>query len=301
MRNDRASATAEIIAASTLLLARDPATAGLVAPGAAELCAALLGQGGRARALRWAAGRPWTRPLWRLVERATHPGITRHYWLRKRWIEARVQAALAGGARRVLVLGAGLDTLALRLANVRPDVAWVEVDHPATQSAKRKALLRAGVAVPTALRFVAADLARDAGGWPREVGVEPGAAVIVILEGLLMYLDRGDVERLLVDQLPGIAGGPLTIVFSYMAEWPDGRGGFRPASPLVDAWLAAQREPFRWFQSPETLPGWMSRLGYSVVAHASPPFDAGVAAAPLHVPPLRGENLVEAVLKAPGA
>lgn len=47
----------------------------------------------------------------------------------------------------------------------------------------------------------------------------------------------------------------------------DGRGGFRPASSLVDAWLAAQREPFRWFQRLETLPGWMSRLGNSVVAH----------------------------------
>jgi methyltransferase (TIGR00027 family) len=234
------------------------------------------------------------------LERATHPGITRHYWLRKRWIEARVQAALAGGTRRVVVLGAGLDTLALRLANAWPGVAWVEVDHPATQSAKRRALSRAGVAMPPTLRFVAADLARDAGGWPREVGAEPGTAAIVVLEGLLMYLDRGDVVRLLVDQLPEIAGGPLTVVFSYMVEWPDGRGGFRPASLLVDAWLAAQREPFRWFQRPETLPGWMSDLGYSVVAHASPPFDAGVAAAPLDMPPLQGENLVEAVLKASG-
>lgn len=295
MRNDRASATAEIIAASTLLLIHEPSTAGLVAPGASELCQVLLSQGARARFLRWSAGCRWMRPIWRMLEQATHPGITRHYWLRKRWIEARVQVALVGGVRRVVVLGAGLDTLALRLAKSWPDVVWVEIDHPATQSAKREALSRAGIAVPPTLRFVATDLARDK-DWPREVGAEAGA-VLVVLEGLLMYFDCSDVERLLVDQLPGLAGGPLTVVFSYMVEWPHGRGGFRPASRLVDAWLAGQREPFHWFQSPETLHRWLSGLGYSVVAHASPPFDSGASPTPRPLTQLQGENLVEPALK----
>lgn len=296
MRDDRASATAEIIAASTLLLTHEPSTAGLVAPGASELCQALLSQGARARLLRWSAGCRWTWAIWRMLEQATHPGITRHYWLRKRWIEARAQAALLGGVRRVVVVGAGLDTLALRLARSWPGVVWVEIDHPATQAAKRRALSRAGIAVPPNLRFVAADLARDR-DWPHEVGAEPGA-VLVVLEGLLMYFDRSDVEQLLVNQLPALAAGPLTVVFSYMVEWPHGRGGFRPASRLVDAWLAAQREPFHWFQPPEALPGWLSGLGYSVVAHASPPFDSRAAPAPLSLTQLQGENLVEAVLRA---
>lgn len=294
MRDDRASATAEIIAASTLLLTHEPSTARLVAPGASQLCEALLSQGARARFLRWSAQCRWTRPIWRRLEQATHPGITSHYWLRKRWIEARVQAALVGGVRRIVVLGAGFDTLALRLAKSWPGVVWFELDHPATQSAKQKALFDAGIAVPPTLRFVAADLARDR-KWLGDAGGEPGA-VLVVLEGLLMYFDRSTVERLLVDQLPQLADGSLSVVFSYMVEWPDGRSGFRPASRAVDAWLAAQRESFGWFHSPETLPQWLSGLGYSVVAHASPPFDDRIALSEHPLTYLQGENLVEAAL-----
>ncbi|MBM3845621.1 MAG: class I SAM-dependent methyltransferase [Verrucomicrobia bacterium] len=299
MREDRASATAEVIAASTLLLATDPTTAPLVAPGACALCEALLGDSARGRFLRGSIQCAWMRPVWHAIERMTHPGITRHYWLRKRWIEARVRTGLASGVRRVLVLGAGLDTLALRLAPSFPDVAWVEVDHPATQTAKRRALLKAGIPVPPTVRFVAADLAKNS-HWPGEVGTEPGP-VMVVLEGLLMYFSRDEVESLLVDRLPALAGGPMTVVFSYMVQWPQGRAGFRPSSRLVDTWLALKREPFRWLQPPELLPQWIASLGYSIVAHACPPFDIAPEQTSPSSAVLQGENLVEAVRMAQGA
>lgn len=58
MKDDQASATAEVIAGSTLMLADDPRTASLVTPGAAALCDAfLLGGGARSRFLRWSARR----------------------------------------------------------------------------------------------------------------------------------------------------------------------------------------------------------------------------------------------------
>jgi methyltransferase (TIGR00027 family) len=297
MKRDRASATAEVIAASTLLLDSEPSTAGLIAPGAAPLCEVLLSDGARGRFLRWSARNKWMRPLWRCLERFTLPGITRHYWLRKQWIEARVRTQIAGGVRRVVVLGAGLDTLALRLAPLWPDVDWIEVDHPATQAMKQRALDRAGIKVPPTLRFAAADLAiNDA--WPDSVGTGPQATVVVI-EGLLMYLAREKVEEVLARQLPALAGGSLNIVFSYMVQWPQGRGGFRPSSRLIDAWLAAQREPFLWMHEPESLPQWLASLGYSVVAHAEPPFGAWDTERPHQVGLLRGENLVEAQLAAP--
>ena len=55
------------------------------------------------------------------MERATHPGIVRHWMLRKKWIELRVRAAIADGADQVVVLGAGFDTLGVRMAVERPD------------------------------------------------------------------------------------------------------------------------------------------------------------------------------------
>jgi hypothetical protein len=89
MKPGHASATAKLIAAATLLLARDehasaasPAHAALVPPQAARLCRALLSGSTGDRLLRASAEHGATRWLWRALERATLPGIVRHYALR---------------------------------------------------------------------------------------------------------------------------------------------------------------------------------------------------------------------------
>src|SRR6476646_7930242 len=115
MREDRPSSTAALIAAATVFLARDARVSDLVPAGAAEWCARCLEALSRLRAvqglshpaLRWAA---------RLSERATVPGLLLHFMLRKRWIEEAVRASLDEGYEQVVIIGAGFDTLALRLS-----------------------------------------------------------------------------------------------------------------------------------------------------------------------------------------
>src|SRR6266850_2654189 len=186
MREDRPSSTATLIAAATVFLARDARVSDLVPSGAAAWCALCLEALSSLKtvetlsrpALRWAA---------RLAERATVPGLLLHFMLRKRWIEEAVRAALAEGCEQVVVMGAGFDTLALRLSREFPRASFIEIDHPATQKYKRRAAERAGAAAN--LHFIAADLARvrlqDAlsGGAYRAA-----ARSVFIIEGLLMYL-----------------------------------------------------------------------------------------------------------------
>jgi methyltransferase (TIGR00027 family) len=232
-----------------------------------------------------------TRPLWRALEQLTHPGITRHYWHRKSWIEGRCRLALAEGVRRVVIVGAGFDTLALRLAPSFPSVTWVEVDHPATQGQKRRGLSNCRMATPANLHFVGADLARDA-QWVQRIDAND-QPTLVIAEGLLMYLAPERVQSLLGDQLPVLAPGGLRVIFSYMVRWPTGRGGFRPSSRLVDAWLRRQHEPFTWMMAPDAGAQWLAAMDYEIVEHRRPPYrDAGPAVAPVG---LQGENLIEAV------
>lgn len=290
MKSARASATAKVIAASTLLLESDAATRALVPPGAAGWCRAMLSDGLGDRLLRWSAGCAATRPIWRALERLTLPGIGRHYALRKAWIEQRCRQALSQGVQRVIVVGAGFDTLTLRLCNAFAQVHWIELDHPATQGAKRRALERHGLTLPGNLRFVAADLAAVEldPRWPALVGRDDRPTLFII-EGLLMYLAPERVQALLRDDLRAVAGGPRRVVFSYMARWPTGRAGFRPSSRAIDLWLAWQQEPFRWTFEPRRMATWLHSLGYAVQAHARPPFGAGAGHSGL-----QGENLVEA-------
>ena len=147
MKPAQASSTAKLIAASTILLASDPLTLEQVDPDAAAWCAQLLSGNKMDRALAWSAGYRPTAHVWKWLEQHTHPGIVSHFAWRKRWIAQRCRLALAEGFERVVVLGAGLDTLALGLSQITPKVEWIEIDHPASQRAKqacRMSLLRCG-------------------------------------------------------------------------------------------------------------------------------------------------------------
>src|SRR5690606_10549634 len=141
MRAHRASQTALKISRLVLYVANDPRRAGLLPSGAAEATEALLRAAGVLQDWQVRAYRSdGFRSMLDWAERRLLPGQTTHVALRKRVLEDETRAAIEAGASRVLVVGAGFDTLALRLARARPHVRFVEIDHPATQSLKRHAL-----------------------------------------------------------------------------------------------------------------------------------------------------------------
>jgi methyltransferase (TIGR00027 family) len=113
---------------------------------------------------------------------------------RVRWHDTEVLAAMDDGIDQVVVVGAGYDSRAWRLA--RDGVRFFELDHPATQADKRARAPEGGpIYVPADLRTDAAAEALVAGG----LSVERPA--VFVLEGVTMYLPEADVRR----QLAGLA------------------------------------------------------------------------------------------------
>ncbi len=281
MRANATSATAKVIAASTLLLAADKSTAPWVAPGAADLCRRFLSTRLADRALALSAAWVCSRWAWRLLERFTHPGIIEHYWSRKRWIECRVRQALDAGNTRLIILGAGFDTLGSRLAAEFPNLDVLEVDHPATQSVKAAAMVGWAQRPP---RFLPVDLRSE---------IIPAAAFdnakrsVVIAEGLLMYLPVADLNRLFATLRS--ASGELELIFSCMSRWPDGSSGFRPRSRLIEYWLKRTGEPFAWAIAPTDIGQFLTERGFILGELAL----TSSFAAPRNR--LEGENLVRCV------
>lgn len=286
MKAAQASNTAKVIAASTLLLASDARTATLVAPGAAIICRSLLSGNRMNRLLAASAAHPLTRGIWRMVERLTLPGIMAHYWLRKQAIEARCRHAIAGGVARVIVIGAGFDTLAIRLAREIPSVEAIEIDHPATQAAKVAAIRHSCEAVPTNLHFIACDLAIDP--LPTTLFGDDKPCMVII-EGVLMYLPPVEVARLF-DTLCIKLPAQSRVLFSFMSTWPDGGCGFRPKSWLVERWLSWRSEPFLWSLPPEAMHGFLRARGFKLTEMALTREFSGVVNGQASM--LEGENLV---------
>lgn len=120
---------------------------------------------------------------------------------RVRWHDAQVVEALDDGIDQVVIVGAGYDSRAWRLA--RAGVRFFELDHPATQADKRVRAPAAGA--PT---YVPADLrVDDAAASLHEGGLDRSRQAVFVLEGLTMYLSEEDVRRLLVGLAAGTASG----------------------------------------------------------------------------------------------
>jgi len=261
----QASSTALLIARSTVLASGNPDWKRFFNPRAVQLCRAfvrdllVLGEA-RLRLYQQA----WFRHLVGLVEGFTLPGIQLHYALRKQKIEEWVRAALAHGAKNVQVTGAGFDTLALRLAEEFADALFLEVDHPDTQQAKRRAL--AGAAkLPPNLSFQALDLGSGTSAADPGSGfLNPRADTVVVAEGLLMYLSEPDVREFfarLRSQFPA----RLQVVFTFMTPDQTQRIRFHNSSHLVDQWLDFRGEPFTWGISRAEVGAYLADLGFDLI------------------------------------
>ena len=139
MREDRPSSTATLIAAASVFLDGDPQVRGLVPAGAAALCRRFISSFPMpTRAVIGALCHPALRWLARLAERSTVPGLMLHFMLRKRMIEAAVTEAVFRGASQVVVIGAGFDTLALRLHRSHSAVTFIEIPIGCGGTARRR-------------------------------------------------------------------------------------------------------------------------------------------------------------------
>jgi methyltransferase (TIGR00027 family) len=77
--------------------------------------------------------------------------------LRARFCEDRLDHARLRGVAQYVILGAGLDTFALRHVDQIGDLIVFEVDDPPLQAWKKRRIDELGLAVPTALRFAPCD------------------------------------------------------------------------------------------------------------------------------------------------
>ncbi len=107
--------------------------------------------------------------------------------VRTRYFDTYFEAAAAVGVRQIVILAAGLDSRAYRLA--WPDGTVIfELDQPRVLEFKREALAARGDAPTAERREVAVDLRND---WPqalRNSGFDPSKPSAWIAEGLLIYL-----------------------------------------------------------------------------------------------------------------
>ena len=192
-----------------------------------------------------------------------------HIVLRNRYAEDCLREAAERGVRQYVLLGAGYDTFAYRQPAWAEALTIFEVDHPATQSAKRELLAAAGVAVPGILRFASvnfeAELLRD--GLQRAGFDFTGAAFFSCL-GVLVYLDETSIAALFEFVASRQRGSEIVFTFSQPDSALDAREAESRAK--ITAAVSEMGEPWRTYLEPERLREMLTGWGFSAVSFLTP-------------------------------
>ncbi|MCO5169513.1 MAG: SAM-dependent methyltransferase [Planctomycetes bacterium] len=261
MRPDRPSDTAELVCAWRALeallpegerLVSDPFARAFVGPWRGSLLDLAERLPARARTA-----------LARQVDRALQGTMT-FVLARHRAIDELIAATPQ--AMQVVLLGAGYDSRAVRLAPALRGRRVFEVDHPAT--AGRKAEL-APLAYGDAPRAEVVPVSIDFAGESiearlREAGLEVGALTLWVWEGVSMYLDEAAV-RATLDLVRGLSAPGSLLAFDAWCPPAEGlRRLTRRDLPSL-AFRLLYHEPLVWGPPPERLEPFLREHGLALL------------------------------------
>lgn len=185
---------------------------------------------------RWLAGVVEWCADWRL------PGARTSGIARTRLIDDMVSGLASEGCRQVVILGAGFDCRALRLAYLENKTVF-EVDHPATLRRKVRVLKEIKATVKN-VRYVEIDFNRQClAERLKGAGFQNSKPTIFLWEGVTNYLTPSAVEGVLRYIAAGVAG--THVIFTYVeaglldwsVEFKGAKRLMRDVEKLIEPWI----------------------------------------------------------------
>lgn len=183
-----------------------------------------------------------------------HPGFTKQarasIVARARLVEDLVSSAITQGIHQYVILGAGLDTFALRRGDLMSKITVYEIDEPDTQAWKRQRLATLGMEVPAKLKFVPVDFEKNA-HWPTslvDAGFDKSSPAVIASTGVSMYLTRQAISQTLREVATLAPRTMLAMSFLIPVEDLDPED--RPLLEIAIRGAAAAGTPFLSFFTP---------------------------------------------------
>ena len=185
--------------------------------------------------------------------------------IRARYAEQALETAVRAGIAQYVIIGAGMDSFALRRSDLMPRLQVFEIDRAAMQEIKQERLRLAGLGIPRGLHFVPADLERiPVMHALSESAFEPERRAFLSMLGVIYYLPR----EVLASTVRSIAGGVATgsqLVVDYMLDagsaWPE----HRENRAQLEAYVARRGEPMRSDFSLAQMNALMAEAGFRTI------------------------------------
>jgi methyltransferase (TIGR00027 family) len=220
--------------------------------------------------------------------------VCAYFALRHRFAEDRLQQAVERRVRQVILLGAGLDSLALRRPELAENVTLVEVDHPDSQRWKLARFEELGLATPSVV-YLPVDFGRESlAARLAEAGVRLDQATFFSWLGVTQYIDRAATDAtldLVARRPPG-----SEVVFDFIVRDDLLDPLERAFSEAAAGHSAARGEPWLTYFDPRELEAHLGGLGFATIERLTPSLAASryYPGQPADVTPLEAWQVVSA-------
>ena len=189
---------------------------------------------------------------------------------RARFTEERLAEAMRDGTAQYVIIGAGLDTFALRRSDLRGRLRVIEIDHPATQAFKRGRIRDAGLELPPNLHFAPADLEKESlAEVLSRTPYDRSRTAFFSWLGVTMYLTDAAIRATLGALRPASAAGSQ-LVFDYLDRAAFGSGDASPTRARLFEIVRRVGEPMIFGFDPAALEAELAEEGFRLLEDLGP-------------------------------
>ncbi len=198
-------------------------------------------------------------------------GIYEYVTARTQLLDEVFVDALARGFPQVVLLGAGMDTRALRFEGRNRSTTIFELDIDATQRYKREVYQRKGTALPDTLVFVPIDFNKQRlADVLSEAGYQEGQQTLFLWEGVTMYLEPEAVDGTLAFIHSSAAKGSI-VALDYVRASVLRYENTLYGEKGVRGTVARAEEGWVFGIEDGAIEGFLAERGFKLLSHYEPP------------------------------
>ncbi len=198
-----------------------------------------------------------------------YPGVHNTTLARVRYFDDFVRALASEGIEQIVILGAGYDSRAYRIEELKGSVKIFEVDNPATQRVKMEKIRELFGGLPGYVVYVPVDLGiDDLGQRLIDHGYERSQTALFVMEGLVYYIPPRIVDEIL-SFIARNSGKGSKILFDYLPESVVDGTCTLEAGKNLRLKVEQQGEPFQFGIKEGTVETFLSKHGFSQIRNVT--------------------------------
>lgn len=179
---------------------------------------------------------------------------------RSRFIEDLIIEQSSLGISQYVILGAGLDTFALRRPGIASKLQIYEIDQPDTLIWKQQRLLEIGLGTPYYLHFVPVNF--ETTSWWKQLlkaGFDSSKPAVIVSTGVTLYLTKEAIIASLKEIAKLASGSTLAMAFYLPLELLDDED--KSMQEMAEKGAKAAGTPFVSFFSPDEIRAMSNEAG----------------------------------------